>query len=52
MAISSIAEEKAKNRNSDIIENQDIVNAFIEGTPGPFQADMRDGLKKFGLLDE
>ncbi len=51
MAISSLAEEKAKKRDSQKVENQDIIEAFIEGTPGPFQADMRDGLKKYGLLD-
>jgi len=52
MAISSLAEEKAKKRNSVIIENQDIIEAFIEGTPGPFQADMREGLDKYGLLEK
>ncbi|MCK4779331.1 MAG: U32 family peptidase [Candidatus Lokiarchaeota archaeon] len=52
MAISSLAEEKAKKRVSEIVENKDIVEAFIEGTPGPFQADMREGLKKYRLLNE
>jgi len=52
MAISSLAEEKANKRASTIVENQDIINAFVEGTPGAFQADMREGLKKYGLLDE
>ena len=52
MAISSLAEEKAKKRNADIVENQDIIEAFIEGTPGPFQTDMREGLDKYGLLDK
>ena len=51
MAISSLAEEKAKKRDSSKIENQDIVEAFLEGTPGPFQADMRNGLKQNGLLN-
>ncbi|MFW9864605.1 MAG: U32 family peptidase [Candidatus Thorarchaeota archaeon] len=50
VAISSLAEEKAKKRSSSKVENQDIIEAFIEGTPGPFQADMREGLKKYGLL--
>lgn len=50
MAISSLAIEKAKKRGSKDVENQDIIEAFIEGTPGPFQADMREGLKKHGLL--
>ena len=52
MAISSLAEEKANKRSSLIVENQDIINAFIEGTPGAFQTDMREGLKKHGLLDK
>ncbi|MBY8989620.1 MAG: U32 family peptidase [Candidatus Lokiarchaeota archaeon] len=52
MAISSLAEEKANKRASTIVENQDITNAFIEGTPGAFQADMRKGLSKYGLVDE
>ncbi|MCK4370988.1 MAG: U32 family peptidase [Candidatus Lokiarchaeota archaeon] len=52
MAIASLAEEKAKKRVSEIVENKDIVEAFIEGTPGPFQADMREGLKKYRLLNE
>ena len=52
MAISSLAEEKAKKRVSEIVENKDIAEAFIEGTPGPFQADMREGLKKYRLLNE
>ncbi|MHA1254696.1 MAG: hypothetical protein ACTSPS_03760, partial [Promethearchaeota archaeon] len=52
MVISSLAEEKAKKRNSVIVENRDIIEAFIEGTPDPFQADMREGLDKYGLLDK
>ena len=28
------------------------INGFIEGTHSAFQADMREGLKKNGLLDE
>jgi collagenase-like PrtC family protease len=52
MAISSLAEEKAKKRESELIENQDIIAAFIEGTPGAFQADMREGLKKHGLIEQ
>ena len=52
MAISSLAEEKAKKRSSQKIQNQDIAEAFIEGTPGPFQAEMREGLKKFKLIVE
>ncbi len=48
VAISSLAEEKAKSRGSDIVEDQDMVQAFLEGTPGPFQADMLEGLKNYG----
>ena len=51
MVISSLAEEKAKKRGSSIVENKDMVEAFIEGTPEPFQTDMREGLKNYGLLD-
>jgi hypothetical protein len=52
MVISSMSEENAKKRDSKVVENQDIVKAFIAGTPEPFQADMREGLKKYGLLNE
>ncbi len=48
--IPSLAEKYAKAKGSNIIENPDMVNAFMEGVPGPFQADMKAGLKKFGLL--
>ena len=52
MVVSSLAEEKAKKRESLMVENDDMVEAFIEGTPGPFQKEMREGLKKYGLLKE
>ena len=52
MVISSLAEEKAKKRESTIVEKKDMVEAFIEGTPEPFQPEMRDGLKKYNLLKE
>ena len=52
MVISSLAEEKAKKRESLIVENEDMVEAFIEGTPEPFQQSMREGLIKYGLLDK
>jgi hypothetical protein len=52
MAISSLAEENAKKRASQEVNNQDIIEAFIEGTPGPFQAEMREGLKKYRLLND
>ena len=49
VVIASLAEEKAKKRESLIVEDKDMVEAFIEGTPEPFQPDMREGLKKYGL---
>ena len=51
MAISSLTEEKAKKRNSQEVNNQDMIEAFIEGTPVTFQANMKEGLKKYGLLN-
>ncbi len=48
--IPSLAEKYAKTKGSNIIENPDMVAAFMEGVPGPFQADMKAGLKKYGLL--
>jgi len=50
IAIGNLAEEKAKKRGGAEVKNEDMVAAFIEGTPGPFQEDMRDGLKKYDLL--
>ncbi|MFX1497367.1 MAG: U32 family peptidase [Promethearchaeota archaeon] len=51
LIISSAAEEKAKTRNSHEVNNQDIIEAFIEGTPNAFQTSMKEGLKKYGLLN-
>ena len=52
VVVSSLAEEKAKKRESLMVEHDDMVKAFIEGTPEPFQMEMREGLKKYGLLKE
>ncbi|MFX0186367.1 MAG: hypothetical protein ACFE8A_01385 [Candidatus Hodarchaeota archaeon] len=49
--IYSLAEEISEKRDSKVFENHDIIKAFIEGTPTPFQADMREGLKRYGLLN-
>ncbi|MBD3230301.1 MAG: hypothetical protein GF329_19135 [Candidatus Lokiarchaeota archaeon] len=49
MVISQLAEEKANSRGSDMVENEDMVKAFLEGTPDPFQSDMRDGLRRYGF---
>ncbi|MBD3227770.1 MAG: hypothetical protein GF329_06240 [Candidatus Lokiarchaeota archaeon] len=51
MVIGSMAEKKAKNRGSDIVEEQDMIQAFLEGTPGPFQEEMKENLKKLGLIE-
>ncbi|MHA1264836.1 MAG: U32 family peptidase [Candidatus Helarchaeota archaeon] len=49
MVISQLSEANAKGRGASQVEQEDIRKAFLEGTPGPFQADMREGLKKYGL---
>ncbi|TFF88866.1 MAG: hypothetical protein EU549_02190 [Promethearchaeota archaeon] len=50
MVIGSMSEKKAKNRGSEIVENQDMIQAFLEGTPGPYQEEMKENLKKMGLI--
>lgn len=50
IAIGNLAEEKAKKRGGAQVQNEDMVKAFLEGTPGPFQEDMKEGLKKYNLL--
>jgi collagenase-like PrtC family protease len=52
MMISQLAEGNAKKRGSGLVEHPDMIIAFLEGTPAPFQADMREGLKKYGLKFE
>lgn len=52
MVIGSLAEGKAKKRGATTVENEDMVSAFIEGTPGPFQATMRKDLEKYGFKIE
>lgn len=49
MVISQLAEENANARGSEMVENDDMIKAFLEGTPDPFQSDMRDGLRKYGF---
>jgi collagenase-like PrtC family protease len=49
MAVGSLAEGNARARESDTVEDQDMVKAFLEGTPGPFQGEMRESLKKRGF---
>jgi len=51
LAIASLAEENAKKRNSEQVYNEDMIEAFIKGTPGPFQESMREGLKKYRLIE-
>ena len=52
MVVGQMAEKNAKKRGSELVENDDIVRAFLEGTPGPFQAEMKENLKKLGLSTE
>ena len=52
MVIGALSETKAKKRGSSIIENEDMVAAFLEGTPGPFQEVMRKDLAKYGFKIE
>ncbi len=49
IAIGTMAEQKAKSRNSDIVEGIDMVGAFLEGTPESFKNDMKNSLKKYGF---
>jgi len=49
IAVGSIAEQKARTHNSNIVENDDMVQAFLEGTPPSFKEDMIESLKKLGL---
>jgi hypothetical protein len=49
VAVSSMAEGNARTRGSATVEGQDIVKAFLEGTPGPFQDEMRESLKQYGF---
>lgn len=51
MVIGSMAEKNAKNRGSETVENMDMIKAFLEGTPGPFQKEMKENLKKLGLIE-
>jgi collagenase-like PrtC family protease len=52
MTISSLAEEKTRKRNSQEVNDQEMVEAFLEGTPSAFQASMRESLTKYGLLND
>ena len=45
MTISKIAEENANKRGGGIVEKEDMVKAFISGTPTTFQDEMRTELK-------
>jgi hypothetical protein len=49
VAVSSLAEGNARARESDTVEDPDMVKAFLEGTPGPFQGEMRESLKQYGF---
>ncbi|TFF96901.1 MAG: hypothetical protein EU547_05790 [Promethearchaeota archaeon] len=51
IAIGNLAEEKAKKRGETTVQNDDMVAAFLQGTPGPFQDDMKEGLRKYNLIE-
>jgi len=52
MLIASLAEKKARNRGAQVVENQDVASAFLEGVPGPFQKSIKKGLKELGIKAE
>ena len=43
------AEQVATGRGAAVVEEPDIVTAFIAETPAPFQASMRDTARKAGF---
>jgi hypothetical protein len=43
------AEGNAEARGASVVEEPDIVSAFISETPAPFQAMMRDTARKAGF---
>ncbi|MFX0102677.1 MAG: hypothetical protein ACFFCS_24130 [Candidatus Hodarchaeota archaeon] len=47
--ISGLSKKNAIKRNSSIIEENDVVDAFLKGTPGPFQKDMKRDLRNLGV---
>lgn len=47
--VSDKAERNAQGRGSAAIEEGDMVRAFLSECPGPFRAQMLDGLEKVGL---
>jgi hypothetical protein len=47
--VSDKAEHNAQGRGSAAIEEGDMVRAFLSECPGPFRAQMLDGLEKVGL---
>ncbi|MFX0099054.1 MAG: U32 family peptidase [Candidatus Hodarchaeota archaeon] len=49
MVVSGMAKKNAKKRGSNIVEDEDMVDAFLKGTPKPFQKDLRKNLKKHGF---
>jgi len=47
--ISKMAEDRAKSRNSSCVQREDMVVAFLEGTPEFFKNVMLNGLEKEGV---
>jgi hypothetical protein len=49
LGLTSLAEENARKRSSDTVEDPDMVQAFLDGTPRPAQGAMQESLKKHGF---
>ena len=47
--VSQRAEENAKARGSERIEEEDLIKAFLSETPGPFKKRMFTDMEKFGI---
>ena len=47
--VSQKAEENAKTRGSERIEEEDMIKAFLNETPGPFKRRMFADMERFGI---
>lgn len=47
--VSQKAEENAKTRGSERIEEEDMIKAFLSETPGPFKRRMFSDMEGFGI---
>jgi len=48
-AVSSKAEENARSRNSDIVQEEDVISAFFSDVPSPFYSMMVNLLEQTGF---